>query len=64
MDQKPDISKLLHDLRSRSTSLKSAADIFRDCSADEKREMLALMEGAAKDISKCLGELKKTLTGI
>jgi CHAD domain-containing protein len=56
-----DNSKLLHDLRSKCSSLKSAAELFKDCSAAEKKEMLALMNSAAAEIGKLLGQLEKTL---
>jgi hypothetical protein len=36
-------SKLLRDLRSKCSSLKSAAELYKDCSAAEKKEMLALI---------------------
>lgn len=52
-----DTSKLLHDLRSKCSSLKSAAELYKDCSAPEKKEMLALMKAAAGEISKTLALL-------
>ena len=57
----PDAAKLLHDLKSKCASLKSAADLFKDCSAAEKKEMLALMTSAAAEIVKVTGELGKTV---
>lgn len=56
-----DNSKLLHDLRSKCSSLKSAAELYKDCSAAEKKEMLALMNSAAGEITRLLGQLEKTL---
>lgn len=56
-----DNSKLLHDLRSKCSSLKSAAELYKDCSAAEKKEMLALMNSAAAEITRILGQLEKTL---
>ena len=56
----PDAAKLLHDLKSKCSSLKSAADLFKDCSAAEKKEMLALMTAAASEIVKLTVELGKT----
>ncbi|HNW42857.1 MAG TPA: hypothetical protein PKI19_00020 [Elusimicrobiales bacterium] len=53
-----DPSKLLHDLRSKCSSLKSAAELYKDCSAPEKKEMLALMKAAAAEITKTLAELE------
>jgi len=55
-----DNSKLLHDLRSKCSSLKSAAELYKDCSAAEKKEMLALMNSAAVEISRLLGQLEKS----
>lgn len=54
-----DTSKLLHDLRSKCSSLKSAAELFKDCSAAEKKEMLALMSAAAEEITRTVAELNK-----
>lgn len=54
-----DASKLLHDLKSKCSSLKSAAELFKDCSAAEKKEMLALMNAAAAEIVRTLEALGK-----
>jgi hypothetical protein len=54
-----DNSKTLHDLRSKCSSLKSAAELYKDCSPGEKKEMLALMKAAAGEISKLLEGLAK-----
>lgn len=51
-------SKLLHDLRSKCASLKSAAELYKDCSPAEKKEMLALMKQAAAEIAEALGKLE------
>ena len=59
MTNTPDSGKLLHDLRSKCSSLKSAAELYKDCSAAEKKEMLALMNAAAAEIVKILAELTK-----
>ena len=59
MTTTPDSGKLLHDLRSKCSSLKSAAELYKDCSAAEKKEMLALMNAAAAEIVKLLGQLEK-----
>jgi len=50
-------SKLLHDLRSKCSSLKSAAELYKDCSPAEKKEMLALMKQAASGITAALEKL-------
>jgi len=57
MTSNTDSSKLLHDLRSKCSSLKSAAELYKDCSAAEKKEMLALMKAAAAEIAKALAQL-------
>jgi len=59
MTDTPDSGKLLHDLRSKCSSLKSAAELYKDCSAAEKKEMLALMNAAAAEITKLLAQLDK-----
>ena len=53
-------SKLLHDLRSKCSSLKSAAELYTDCSPAEKKEMLALMNSAAAEITKILAQLSQS----
>jgi hypothetical protein len=50
-------SRLLHDLRSKCASLKSAAELYKDCSPAEKKEMLALMKQAASEITAALEKL-------
>ena len=59
MTNTTDSSKLLHDLRSKCSSLKSAAELYKDCSAAEKKEMLALMNAAAAEIVKILAQIDK-----
>lgn len=61
MTNKDDSGKLLHDLRSKCSSLKSAAELYKDCSAAEKKEMLALMNAAAAEITALLARLEKAL---
>jgi hypothetical protein len=55
----PDAAKLLHDLKSKCSSLKSAADLFKDCSPAEKKEMLAMMTAAAAEIGNTVAALGK-----
>ena len=55
----PDTTKLLHDIKSKCASLRNAADLFKDCSSGEKKEMLALMTGAAEEILKTVTALNK-----
>jgi len=59
MTDTPDSGKLLHDLRSKCASLKSAAELYKDCSAVEKKEMLALMNAAAAEIVKLLAQVER-----
>jgi hypothetical protein len=54
-----DTTKLLHDIKSRCASLGSAAGLYKDCSAGEKKEMLALMTAAAEEINKTVAALSK-----
>ncbi len=54
-----DVSKLLHDLKSKCASLKSAAELYKDCSPAEKKEMLALMTAAAGEIARTVDALNK-----
>jgi hypothetical protein len=56
-----DATKLLHDLKSKCSSLKSAAELFKDCSPAEKKEMLALMTAAAAEIAGTVAALGKSL---
>ena len=58
MTNNNDNGKLLHDLRSKCSSLKSAAELYKDCSPAEKKEMLALMKAAAADIANLLGRIE------
>ena len=60
MNNSPESSKLLHDLRSKCSSLKSAAELYKDCSPAEKKEMLALMNAAAAEIVKLLSQLENS----
>jgi prephenate dehydratase len=60
MTNSTESSKLLHDLRSKCSSLKSAAELYKDCSAAEKKEMLALMNAAAAEIVKLLSQLENS----
>ena len=56
-----DTDKLYHDLDSKSTSLKNAVKLLRECPPEQKGEMIALMREAAQDIQKYLAELEKSL---
>ena len=54
-----DVSKLLHDLKSKCASLKSAAELYKDCYPAERKEMLALMTAAAGEINRTVEALNK-----
>ncbi len=54
-----DVSKLLHDLKSKCASLKGAAELYKDCTPAEKKEMLALMTAAAGEIARTVEALNK-----
>ena len=59
MTEKETSTKLLHDIKAKCSSLKSAVDLFKDCSCEEKKEMLSLMRNAAKEITDRLNNLEK-----
>lgn len=61
MGSRQGLSRLLHDVQSKTASLKSAAQLLKDSPPDEAREMLALMTAEARAILKCLYELRKEL---
>lgn len=63
MDDRPELRKLLHDLQSKSASLKSAAQMLKDCPSEQVREMLALMEQETRDILQCILDLQKGTSG-
>lgn len=50
--------KLYHNLRSRATGLKSAADMLEQCPADKKEKIIALMRAAALEIGQLLDEVE------
>lgn len=56
-------NKLYHDLESKCSSLKSAVKLLRECPPEEKDEILALMNEAARDILKFLSELEEINSG-
>ena len=56
-----DANRLYHDLESKTAGLKSAVKLLRECTPEEKREILALMRDAARDIQKYLTELEKDI---
>ena len=52
---------LRHDIKSKSVSLQTAVGLLQDRPVSEKREILALMSEAAKDILRYVSELEKEL---
>ncbi|MDD2773557.1 MAG: hypothetical protein PHP45_07660 [Elusimicrobiales bacterium] len=61
MDANTETKKLIHELESKTASLKSAANLLREFTTPEKRKMIALMRDATKEIQQYLAELEKSL---
>jgi hypothetical protein len=61
MGSRPETRKLLHDVQAKCASLKSASQLIKDCAPEKAREMLALMTQEARDLLKCLYELRKEI---
>ena len=57
----PDISKLHHSIKSKTASLKEAAEFFHKCPDAKKPERVAVMREVAQDIVRLLGELETEL---
>ena len=57
---RPETGKLLHDIQSKVAGLKSAAELLRECSPDERKELLELMKTASLEITGCLEALGKS----
>ena len=60
MDKKEQLSRIIHDIDSRCSSIKSAAKLYRDCTPEEQREMLALMKEAAENLLKSVEALSNS----
>ena len=56
-----DISKLHHSIKSKTASLKEAAEFFRKCPDTKKIERVAVMREVAQDVVRLLGELETEL---
>jgi len=56
-----DISKLHHSIKSKTVSLKEAAEFFNKCPDAKKIERVAVMREVAQDIVRLLGELEMEL---
>jgi hypothetical protein len=63
MDTRPEVRRLLHDVQSKCASLKSASLMLKDCQNSEAAEMLSLMTEEARQILKCLFDLRKETDG-
>ena len=62
MECRPEVRRLLHDVQAKSASLKSASELLKDSPDGETLEMLDLMTKEARDILRCLLELKKKIS--
>jgi len=56
-----DINKLHHSIKSKTVSLKEAAEFFNKCPDAKKTERVAVMREVAQDIVRLLGELEMEL---
>lgn len=56
-----DIEKIQHSIKSKTASLKEAAEFFNKCPDAKKLERVAVMREAAQDIDRLLGELEAEL---
>lgn len=57
----PDLSKLHHSIKSKTASLKEAAEFFHKCPDAKKLDRVAVMREVAQDIVRLLGELETEL---
>lgn len=63
MMSRPELRKVLHNVRSKCASLGEAAELPRDCPEDRARKMVGLMAQEARDLVRSLGELEAALSG-
>ncbi|MFA5139845.1 MAG: hypothetical protein WC728_11495 [Elusimicrobiota bacterium] len=61
METPPELRRLLHDLQSKSASLKSAAQLLRECPPARQREMIPLMIQETQEILRCLSDYDKLI---
>lgn len=61
MKSRPEAKRLLHSLQSKCASLKSASQLVKDCAPQKAREMLTLMTQEARELLKCLYDLRKEM---
>lgn len=59
MEPSPEMRKLLHDIDSKTSSIKSAAKLLRECEPQERKEMLTLMKAATQELADCITGLEK-----
>ena len=52
-------NKLTHDIESKCASLKSAAKMLKECTPEEKKEILTLMKASAQELVRITTELEK-----
>ena len=57
----PDVSKLRHTIKSKTASLKEAAEFMHKCPDEKMRARLALMRETAQDVVRLLTELEVEL---
>ena len=57
----PDIEKIQHTIKSKTTSLKEAAEFMYKCPDERKRARIALMRETAQDVVRLLTELEAEL---
>ncbi|MBI4667642.1 MAG: HAMP domain-containing histidine kinase [Elusimicrobia bacterium] len=53
------LERLTHDVRSKCSSLKSAAELLQQASPEEIRELLPLMTEAARNMSQKIADYEK-----
>ncbi|MEW5815341.1 MAG: hypothetical protein AB1798_08125 [Spirochaetota bacterium] len=56
-----DIEKIQHSIKSKTASLKEAAEFFNKCPDAKKLERVAVMRDVAQNIDRLLGELEAEL---
>ena len=61
MKHRSELTPLLHDVQSKCASLQSAAKLLKDCPAEQAQEMLVLMTTEAREILRCLYDLRKMI---
>lgn len=57
----PDVGKIRHNIKSKTTSLKEAAELMHKCPDEKIRARIALMRETAQDVVRLLTELEAEL---